>query len=309
MLASSLDYEDTLARVAELAVPRLARLVRDRHEGRRRLDRRLAVAHVDPEKVHWAQELGRSCAPRADDDEGIARVLAHRAARVRPGGHRPDAGALAQARRASARRCASSGSSRTWWCRSSSRGRALGAITFASATPADAATTQRDLALAEELARRAAVAIDNARLFRQAEERGQAARVLASVGDGVVLLDRPASSGYWNPAAEAITGLARADVVGRPADEAIPGWSAVGARVPVADEPRAVAARPRRCRSSSAAASSGSRSRASASTDGTVFAFRDVTEERALEQLQGASSSRRCRTSCARRSRRSTAPR
>jgi signal transduction histidine kinase len=49
------------------------------------------------------------------------------------------------------------------------QGRAIGAMTFSSSTP-DRRFGPGDLALAEELARRAAVAIDNARLYREAQE-------------------------------------------------------------------------------------------------------------------------------------------
>ena len=49
---------------------------------------------------------------------------------------------------------------------------------------------ETDLLFAQELGRRAAMAIENARLYHEAEERAQAARVLQAVGDGVVL-DRP----------------------------------------------------------------------------------------------------------------------
>ena len=47
-----------------------------------------------------------------------------------------------------------------------------------------------DFDLAQELAARAAIAVENARLYRQAEHRAEAALALAYVGDGVVLLDR-----------------------------------------------------------------------------------------------------------------------
>src|SRR5205085_2468803 len=63
-----------------------------------------------------------------------------------------------------------------------------------------------DLRLAEDFARRAATAIDNAELYREAEERAQATRVLASVGDGVFMVDAEGLVRLWNPAAEAITG-------------------------------------------------------------------------------------------------------
>jgi two-component system phosphate regulon sensor histidine kinase PhoR len=131
-----------------------------------------------------------------------------------------------------------------------------------------------------------APAIARSRVSRQ--ERDQAERVLAHVGDGIFLVDPDGVIRLWNPAAEAITGL-RADAIrGRRAEETIPGWSAITAIVPVAPEPL------------------GAHENLSAETvpldiagkeiwlsivgvalaDGTVYAFRDVTRERRLEDLR-----------------------
>src|ERR671926_1189359 len=67
-------------------------------------------------------------------------------------------------------------------------------------------------------------------LDRQVEQQRQAlerhARVLEHVDDGVFLVDDEGIIQHWNPAAEAITGLAGEEVLGRSAEEAIPGWSA-----------------------------------------------------------------------------------
>src|SRR5439155_17416689 len=113
------------------------------------------------------------------------------------------------------------------------RERTLGAITLVSSNPARhyGAT---DLLLAEELARRAAAAIENAHLYRQAEERAEAARALATIGDGVVLVDRSGRVRLWNAAAQRITGLPEEEVLGRQVATAVPGWEEVAARVPVA---------------------------------------------------------------------------
>ena len=66
MLASSLNYEATLTNVARLAVPRFADwcsidiIEEDGSIGR------LTVAHVDPEKVRWAQALAEKYPPRPE---------------------------------------------------------------------------------------------------------------------------------------------------------------------------------------------------------------------------------------------------
>ncbi|HEV8687973.1 MAG TPA: ATP-binding protein, partial [Gaiellaceae bacterium] len=135
-----------------------------------------------------------------------------------------------------------------------------------------------------ELARRAGLAVENALLFREAEERAQAARVLQTIADGVVLLDRDGVIRLWNAAAEAITGLRGEDVVGHPAEEAIPGWAAIAPRVPVASAPGPTAAE-----SMPLELHGAERWLSIAGVgfeDGTVFAFRDLTEERVLEELR-----------------------
>src|SRR5262249_51297653 len=74
VLASSLDYERTLQKVAELSVPHIADwCVVDMLEEGNSI-RLLAVAHVDPEKVKLAYEL-RERYPLLKDESGISAVL------------------------------------------------------------------------------------------------------------------------------------------------------------------------------------------------------------------------------------------
>src|SRR5439155_964682 len=80
------------------------------------------------------------------------------------------------------------------------RERNLGAISFVTTSESGHVYDEADLAMAEGVAARAALAIENAQLYRAAEERGRAARVLAAVGDGVFLLDVEGVVRYWNPA-------------------------------------------------------------------------------------------------------------
>ena len=142
-----------------------------------------------------------------------------------------------------------------------------------------------DVELAEDLARRAAIALDNAQLFRAAEERAQAARVLASVGDGVFLVDRSGYVRTWNRAAAAATAIPAADIVDRPAAEAIAGWTTVVSRIPI------VAAGSVSSRAESLPLDLGDRElwlsiHGVVVPDGIVYAFRDLTEDRALETMR-----------------------
>jgi len=153
------------------------------------------------------------------------------------------------------------------------RGRVLGAITLVQAE-SERTYGVADLALAQDLAGRAAVAIENARLHRQAQEQAQAARVLESIGDGVVLVDDDGVVRLWNPAAQAITGLRDADVVGRRLADVAPGWreAAEGraSTLPLDLDGRELWL-----------SVSGVRF-----ADGTVYAFRDLTDERRLEAMR-----------------------
>ena len=114
----------------------------------------------------------------------------------------------------------------------------LGALTLLSDRP-ERLYGPEDLATAEELGRRVAVAVDNARLFDEAERRGDAARVLEHVADGVFLIDADGLVRLWNRAAEAMTLLGANEVVGRAAADAIPGWALIVDRVPVTRAPAA----------------------------------------------------------------------
>jgi PAS domain S-box-containing protein len=128
--------------------------------------------------------------------------------------------------------------------------------------------------------------IARSRVSRQ--QRDQAERVLAHVGDGIFLVDHDGIIRLWNPAAEAITDLRAAEVCDQPAHEAIPGWHAIGALVPVASgfgdsettlkaETVPIEAAGREIWLSVVGV---------ALDEGTVYAFRDVTHERRLENLR-----------------------
>ena len=112
--------------------------------------------------------------------------------------------------------------------------------------------------------------------------------MLAHVGDGVFLVDRDGVIRLWNRAAEAITGLRSDEIRNRPATETIPGWAEVETRIPVArrpgdaDDASSAETVPlevggREVWLSIVGVNLG---------DGTVYAFRDVTRERRLEELR-----------------------
>jgi PAS domain S-box-containing protein len=109
--------------------------------------------------------------------------------------------------------------------------------------------SDEQLELAEGLVAQMAAAARNARLAEErnrlaeaeaaakavAAEREQVARVLAAVGDGIMLVDEAGAIRFWNRAAEVMTGLAAEEVSGRPAREVLSPWSAIEGGVPVAE--------------------------------------------------------------------------
>jgi signal transduction histidine kinase len=167
-LATSLDYETTLRHVARLAVPEMADwCVVDTldDDGAVRL---LAVAHVDPDKEALVHDLRRRYPPLPHARYGLQRVLESGAAELYPD-------ILPEWRRAAARdaehlRLMDRLNARSSLCVPlRARGQTLGAMTFVCAD-SGRRYGPSDLALAQDLADRCALALDNARLHAQVQE-------------------------------------------------------------------------------------------------------------------------------------------
>jgi PAS domain S-box-containing protein len=280
LLASSLDYRETLTRVAQLAVPDLADWCAvDMLSGDGTRIERLAVAHVDPEMVAWASELGERYMPPLDAPYGVAKVIRTQEPELIPvidddllvAASEGDRELLELLRRLDLRSAIT--------VPLAIRDRPLGALTLIR-TGTAAAYLADDLELALDLARRAAMAVDNALLFRETQEQADAARALAHVADAVVMLDPGGVVRYWNAAAERMTGLRAAEVIGRPAGE-VPGWPELTASVPTTEEARAtIVPLP------TPASERWLSVRAVGFDNGVVYALRDVTGERELERLR-----------------------
>ena len=153
------------------------------------------------------------------------------------------------------------------------RGQTLGVISLGSQQPDR--FDERDLDLAQEIAGRAGVAMDNARLVAELRRRAQAAQALEFVGDGVFLVGSAGVIRLWNPAAARITGLAENDVVG------------MGAAATLVDWPLDQASeRPQTFPFDGPRGELWISLTAAEFPHGTVYAFRDLTDERAVEQLR-----------------------
>jgi two-component system, OmpR family, phosphate regulon sensor histidine kinase PhoR len=106
--------------------------------------------------------------------------------------------------------------------------------------------------------------------------------VLDAVGDGVFLVDRDGLIRLWNRGAALITGLPPEEVCGNPVEHAFPGWTGLADQIPIGEH----AAAPR---AATVPVSTGTRDMwlsfvAVRSAEGVVYAFRDQTRERRLEE-------------------------
>jgi PAS domain S-box-containing protein len=168
LLASSLDYETTLASVAQLAVPHIADWCAVHVIEREGLILPLAVAHANPSKVTMAEEAQRRYPIDPAETRGVPQVI--RTGEPELYTDIPDALLTAAARDET-----HLATLRELQMRSAmivpimAQGRTLGALSFVSADSGRRYQAE-DLTLAEDLARRAGLAIDNARLYREAQE-------------------------------------------------------------------------------------------------------------------------------------------
>jgi signal transduction histidine kinase len=163
---------------------------------------------------------------------------------------------------------------------------------------ADAEYDQEQLELAEGLVGLMGAAARNARLHETAQaeaaararaeataaERENAARVLDAVGDGVFLLDDEGLIRFWNRAAELVTRKAGDEVWGRPATEVFGQWDRLGEQIPVSE--RSAPARPVTLPVDIDGRELWLSFVAVRSPNGCVYAFRDFTVERRLDEAK-----------------------
>jgi PAS domain S-box-containing protein len=168
LLSSTLDYEKTLEAIAYAAVPWVADWCGVDIVGEDGGVRRLAVAHVDPEKIKWARGIAERYPYDPEAPAGLPAVL--RTGRSELYEEVPDellvAAAKDEEHLALMREL---GFTSAMVVPLSVHGRTFGAITFVTAESGRHYRPE-DLAFAEDLARRASLAVENARLYGQAQD-------------------------------------------------------------------------------------------------------------------------------------------
>ena len=284
LLGSSLEFESTLERLAQLAVPALADEVLVDMVAEEGGLKRLATAHADPDMLALMRSLEQRYPPDEEATYGAGSVVRSGEAQLVPEMTEEIVGQIAQDDEH--RRLIEDLGLRSFMTVPLvARRGILGAITFITSS-SDRRFGPGDFAFAQELARRAATAIENAQLHAETEERAQATLVLDHVGEGVFLVDSLGFVRLWNPAAEAITGIPTGEIVGQPASRRIPGWAAIDDLVPVADSASHADVRPETLPLDIGGREIWILISGVSFPDGTVYAFRDVTEERRLRDLQ-----------------------
>ena len=166
LLSSSLDYRSTLARLTALLVPRLADWCAI-HVNGVSVDE-MPIAHVDPAKVEVLRTIYRKY-PSPESSELNARSVMRNAEPVRV--HRADSRLFESIARSPEHLALLRSVGSYSWMIVPLRvqDNVFGAITFVY-SDSGRHYEQADVAFAEELARRAAIAIDNARLYQRAQE-------------------------------------------------------------------------------------------------------------------------------------------
>jgi PAS domain S-box-containing protein len=213
-LAATLDYEATLRNVAHVLVPEVADWCTIDVLGEDGRPYRVVTAHPDPEKEKMAEELERRFPSSQNADFGVPKVLRTGEAEL----------ATTIPRELLEQSATSDEHLRLLLAldlRSyiivplRARDRTLGAITLVR-EESSGSYGQIDLDFAQELARRAALALDNARLYREARRaREQTGRILESITDAFFSLDREWRFAFVNDQAERVLQRARDELLGR----------------------------------------------------------------------------------------------
>jgi signal transduction histidine kinase len=176
-LSESLDYERTLRRVAELAVPDIADWCTVSAIDERGAVKRLAVVHADPAKRDLVAEYAQKFPPTEHRAGQLVDVLEHATAVLMARVGDDDLVRAAQTED-HLRVLRGLGCTSCIIVPMVARGETLGAISLLRAEPSRP-YGEADVAIAEELAHRAALAVDSARLYRQARRREETMRFFA----------------------------------------------------------------------------------------------------------------------------------
>jgi PAS domain S-box-containing protein len=168
LLANSLDYETTLGSIAKLAVPNLADWCVVHIVGDNEQVQQIAVVHSDPGKEKVARLLQQRYPVDRNANIGVPNVLRTGRSEFYPVVNQERL-ALVARNKETADALNGLGLKSCMIVPLVARNRTLGTITLATAE-SNRYYDANDLALAEDVAHRIALAVDNARLYREAQK-------------------------------------------------------------------------------------------------------------------------------------------
>jgi PAS domain S-box-containing protein len=165
VLASSMDYPETLRRVAQLAVPQIADWCAVDVVGEDGEIERVAVHHADPDRIALAEMIDRAYRPSREEPTGVPEVIRSGRARVFTE-ITPDALASYARDEEHLQMLRAIDATSVIIVPLSAPTGTIGAITLVS-SESTRRLSHADLALAERLGRRAGTAVESARLYTE----------------------------------------------------------------------------------------------------------------------------------------------
>ncbi|TMC61541.1 MAG: PAS domain S-box protein, partial [Chloroflexota bacterium] len=207
LLASSFDQQIMLREIAGLIVPAVADYCRIAIVDEQQQITDIKINHIDPQQLELVRALYEQYKGRANTLHGVQRILETGKSDLVSTisgpflEHMRDNPELLRIIHAL-------GLQSYMGTPLIVRDRIIGAITFSSIQP-HRHYMPDDLAFAEELASRIALALDNAQLYREVQQaRDQLAIILQGVADGIIVYDKNSQIIYANESAAQLTGYA-----------------------------------------------------------------------------------------------------
>lgn len=220
-LGSSIDYKTTLHNIFHILVPALADYIRIVLLDEDRNTTEVVAYHKDPQKLQKVKDLYQSYKGKAHVSYGVDRLLASGKSEIL---ERVTPEIIAQYKQYE-KAIASLNLISYMGVPLKIHGRIIGALTFSSTSP-ERIYSKDDLRFAEEIARRIAFAIENARLYQRAQQtiatESRLAAIVASSDDGIVSKDLDGIIMSWNKGAEKIFGYSAEEIIGKSIRTIIP---------------------------------------------------------------------------------------
>jgi PAS domain S-box-containing protein len=168
ILGSTLDYQATLNQIAKLAVPQIADWFGIEMLDEKGILQQIAVGHKDEAKITWAKDLREKYPPDMNDATGLPNVIRTGVSELYP--YITDDMLVASAKDDKYLKLIRSiGMTSVMIVPLFAEGKTVGAITYVS-SETKRQFTNADLVIAEELAQRISIAIENAKLYKSAQD-------------------------------------------------------------------------------------------------------------------------------------------